>query len=137
MEIMKKLNLVLTLTLSTFTFLLFSQEKSPVKNEVKIKSISKDQKSPVIEKDLRKEQKSKTYSIKAGEQQVLHDKNYYQQRVKTINNQIEAIEIKMEHIQSNPSEKEKAIQSGWFDEMKNTIQLLKEEKEEIVTKYLK
>ena len=49
----------------------------------------------------------------------MHDNSYYKEEVKKIEANILAIDKKMASVNANPSEKIKATESGWFEDMDN------------------
>jgi hypothetical protein len=58
-----------------------------------------------------------TISIKKGEQQKVHDKAYYELKIKEIDELLEAIEVKTDYVRSNESENKIALENGWYDNM--------------------
>lgn len=70
-----------------------------------------------------------TISKKAGEEQVLHDNAYYQSKIDIINQTIQAIDLKVNHVW-NSTEKEEAEANGWFEQMYETKQALIQERDE-------
>lgn len=65
-------------------------------------------------------EKTTTISVRAGESQVTHDNQYYQNEITKIDRHIEMIDQKIAFVNSSPEEKQKAIDSGWFDQMDET-----------------
>ncbi len=75
-----------------------------------------------------------TYSKKPGENQIILDKAFYQKELIRIDQHIKAIDNKCAYINSNPEEKIKAQESGWFEKMSSTRTRLTEEREITVQK---
>lgn len=68
-----------------------------------------------------------TISIKKGEQQKVHDKAYYESKIKEIDELLEAIEVKTEYVRSNETENKIALENGWYENME---QVKKEAREQ-------
>lgn len=58
-----------------------------------------------------------TISVRKGQPQQVHDKAYYEQRIREIDELLEAIEAKSAYIKSHENESRIAAQNGWFDNM--------------------
>lgn len=59
-----------------------------------------------------------TISKKAGEEQIIHDKEYLSKEITRINNHITAIDFKVENVSTDEKKKVKAEEDGWFEQMK-------------------
>lgn len=66
-----------------------------------------------------------TYSVGRNKVQREHNKEYYEEQLQNLNNQIEAIEYKIEYIKSDQSMREKAEENGWFQQMEEAKQQAK------------
>lgn len=75
--------------------------------------------------------KTTTISIRAGESQITHDRNYYENEIAKIDSQIAAINTKIDIVQANPEEKALANESGWFNDMDNIKNQLEAKKQEL------
>src|SRR5690606_28819903 len=62
-------------------------------------------------------EKTTTISIRAGESQVTHDNDYYQNEIDRIDHHIAMIDEKISFVNNSPEEKHKALDLGWFDQM--------------------
>jgi len=69
-----------------------------------------------IEKSVNK---STTISVRAGESQVTHDNAYFLNEIAKIDNQISAINQKINQVNSDSTEADRAEDAGWFDDMEN------------------
>jgi len=113
---MKKLTLIFFLLTSTLSI---SQTKV---NSIEVKSdtttsLTKNQNYPV------------TISIKKGEQQVVHDRNFYLSEIERIDSHIKAIDDKIKWVLEN-----EIVKSEWIMEMNKTKQELIQEKSIILQK---
>lgn len=61
-----------------------------------------------------------SYTVDASGNQVTMDKAYYEKQLEGVNDLIKAIDYKVEYIKSNPEENAKALNSGWFEQMKRS-----------------
>ena len=106
---------------------------SYAQNEPQPKSTSKSKSSQsfVVTKS---QKKSVTISKKAGEEQVVHNDAYYLDQISKIDQHINSINVKIAHIKSDEAENTKALNSGWFDSMNNTLVRLNEKKASFQTK---
>ena len=93
-----------------------AQGKSSPSNEVK-QSSSSGQDYPI------------TISRKSGEDQIVHDEAYLIKKIDGIESHIQAIDKKVEYINSDPERKEKAESEGWFMQMSGTRSKLISEKQ--------
>lgn len=75
-----------------------------------------------------------TISKKAGEEQVVHNDAYYLDQISKIDQHINSINVKIAHVKSDEAENTKALKSGWFDSMDNTLVRLNEKKASFQTK---
>ena len=73
-------------------------------------------------------------SKKAGEEQVVHNDAYYLDQISKIDQHINSINVKIAHVKSDEVENTKALESGWFDSMDNTLVRLNEKKALFQTK---
>ena len=91
------------------------QEKIISKSDLpptKAVSKSRSQDSKAIDSN-----QSTTISVRSGEEQVVHDTQYYQSEIDKINHHIEMIDEKIAFVNDSPEEKQKALESGWYDQM--------------------
>jgi hypothetical protein len=58
-----------------------------------------------------------TISVSKGQPQQVHDKAYYEQKIKEIDELLEAIEVKTLYVKSNEEEHKIATQNGWYSKM--------------------
>ena len=58
-----------------------------------------------------------TISKRKGEDQVIENKEYFENQIIRINSQIESINFKIEAVNNDAELKVKAIESGWFVDM--------------------
>lgn len=72
-----------------------------------------------------------TISIRAGESQITHDRNYYENEIAKVDAQIAAINTKIEIVEANAQEKALANESGWFNDMENIKNQLEAKKQEL------
>ncbi|MCR9173067.1 MAG: hypothetical protein NXI10_11270 [bacterium] len=64
-----------------------------------------------------KQSQSVTISKRPGQPQQTHDAAYYNQEIAKVDAHISAIDAKIAHVNSIPSEKALAEQNGWFQQM--------------------
>lgn len=88
-------------------------------------------KPKVVTKSTDWNNEPKTISIRAGESQITHDRNYYENEIAKIDSQIAAINTKIDIVQANPEEKALANESGWFNDMDNIKNQLEAKKLEL------
>jgi hypothetical protein len=79
---------------------------------------SETSKSSTNVKLTKKVQYPITISKKAGEEQIVHDKEYLSKEITRINNHILAIDFKVENVSADEKKKVKAEEDGWFEQMK-------------------
>lgn len=58
-----------------------------------------------------------TISVRKGESQQVHDKAYYEQKIKDIDELLKAIEVKTAYVKADENENKIAIQNGWYTNM--------------------
>ena len=58
-----------------------------------------------------------TISKKAGEEQLVHDENYFRKEISRVQNHISAIDHKVSSVSADSLKKQKAEEEGWFDQM--------------------
>tara|TARA_R110002072_G_scaffold67521_3_gene165579 strand:- start:4106 stop:4504 length:399 start_codon:yes stop_codon:yes gene_type:complete len=108
--------IILFLAISSFSF---SQEKKELKiDKTQTSPVSKSKEGISVTKE-NSSSKPQTISKRAGQPQRVHDNSYYKEEVKKIEANILAIDKKMASVNANPSEKIKATESGWFEDMDN------------------
>lgn len=80
-----------------------------------------------------------TISVRKGHPQQVHDKAYYEQKIKDIDELLEAIEVKTLYVKSNEEENKIATQNGWYDDMERVkVESLKQRLEyEAIIKKMK
>lgn len=71
-----------------------------------------------------------TISVKKGQTQRVHDKSYYEQKIKEINELIQAIEIKISYVKADKEENKIATQNGWYNNMERIKEESRKQKEE-------
>lgn len=122
-------NLMLALFLCA-GFSSFSQEEVGTElRQNKSQSVTvKAEEAGAVPKGEVKKNQTITISKRPGEPQRVHDKNYYQEEIAKIDNQISAIDTKIEYVKSDPQEKKLAEESGWFTEMEATKEKLRAER---------
>ena len=124
--------MIKSLTLISLVFLTtvsFSQETKKVEakpTQVAPRSTEKQRTSTV--KQSQKNSQAITISKKAGEPQRVHDEAYYNEEISKIDNHLDAINQKIEFINNDPTEKAKAIEGGWFEDMDNIKRRLNSKK---------
>ena len=77
-----------------------------------------DKSKPTVRR-TEKSSKEFTISKKAGEDQVLHDNAYYTSQIVKINQNLSAINQKIQLIKNDEDQNAEAISSGWIDDMEN------------------
>lgn len=87
-----------------------SQNRAPLSVDVNNETSTKEVK-------LESKPKITTVSIRAGESQITHDRNYYENEIAKIDVQIMAINTKIDIVKANPEEKALANETGWFTDM--------------------
>lgn len=88
-------------------------------------------KPKVVTKTTTGSNEPKTISIRAGESQITHDRNYYEKEIAKIDAQIAAINSKIETVQADSEENNLATNSGWYDDMENIKNQLEAKKQEL------
>lgn len=58
-----------------------------------------------------------TISVQKGQQQVVHDKAYFEQKIQDIDVILSAIDEKVKFVQSNEEEHKLALENGWYKQM--------------------
>lgn len=58
-----------------------------------------------------------TISVRRGQPQQVHDRAYYELKVKEIDELLESIEVKISHVKSDEEEHKIATQNGWYTNM--------------------
>lgn len=58
-----------------------------------------------------------TISVRKGQPQQVHDKAYYEQQIKDIDELLKAIEVKIAAVKSDEEENQVAMQNGWYNNM--------------------
>lgn len=81
-----------------------------------------------------KQSKAVTISKKAGEPQRVHNVAYYNEEIAKVDAHIEAIDAKITHVNADPTEKAKAEQDGWFQQMDQIKQELNQRRATLVLK---
>ncbi|HNS42781.1 MAG TPA: hypothetical protein PKN22_08485 [Taishania sp.] len=61
-----------------------------------------------------------SYTVDAAGNQETMDKAFYERQLEGVNDLIEAIDYKVEYVKSNPEENAKALNSGWYEQMKRS-----------------
>lgn len=61
-----------------------------------------------------------SYTVDASGNQETMDKAYYEKQLVGVNDLIEAIDYKVNFVKNNPEENAKALNSGWFEQMKRS-----------------
>lgn len=100
-----------------------------VQSNIKLNSVDSNPNRQVVKKSS--SNTTTTISIRAGESQVIHNSAYYQSEIDKIDAQIASINTKISYVNSNPEEKEIAINSGWFEDMSNIKSQLQSKKLEL------
>lgn len=100
-----------------------------MQSNIKLNSVDSNPNRQVVKKSS--SNTTTTISIRAGESQVIHNSAYYQSEIDKIDAQIASINTKISYVNSNPEEKEIAINSGWFEDMSNIKSQLQSKKLEL------
>lgn len=79
-------------------------------------------------------QSEQTYSVDRYGVQRQHDKAYYQEKLAELDELVQAIDVKVDYVNSNPEERTKATENGWFRDMETTKERLRNERVELVRK---
>ncbi|MBC9811673.1 hypothetical protein H9Y05_04210 [Crocinitomicaceae bacterium CZZ-1] len=79
-------------------------------------------------------QSEQTYSVDRYGVQRQHDKAYYQEKLAELDELVQAIDVKVDYVNSNPEERAKATENGWFRDMETTKERLRNERVELVRK---
>jgi|SRR5690554_6459990 len=77
---------------------------------------------------------SRSYMVDRYGNQYELNKAYYENKLVELDNHLIAIDQKIEYVNSNEEEKNKATQNGWFVDMENTKQRLQNERAELISK---
>ncbi len=99
--------------------------------QTSVKANKKSNQNVVVSKS---QNKTIIISKKAGEEQVVHNDAYYLDQISKIDQHINSINVKIAHVKSDEVENTKALESGWFDSMDNTLVRLNEKKALFQTK---
>jgi len=94
-----------------------AQEKKKEVQELKAVSVEKNVSAKTISKE------NKAIYVSSGTKSIQPERNleYY-------NNVITALNIKINYIKSDPAENERAIETGWYDDMNQLLLKAKEER---------
>jgi uncharacterized membrane protein len=76
----------------------------------------------------------KAYSIGSDGIQHLHDKAYFQEQLNSVDYMLQAIDDKINYVNSNPEEKTIATQNGWFQQMQDNKIELQSKRAELIQK---
>lgn len=127
-------SIIFTAVFSTFGIISYGQEITV--QEVPTEKIEKTSDKPQFintgnpqQDTLNYYQAKDAYYIKKGEMANPNDEIIRKIEIK--DQQIKAIQSKMEYVNNNPEEKKKAEESGWFDQMNQTIIRLETQKNEL------
>lgn len=80
------------------------------------------------------QQSEQTYSVDRYGVQRTHDKTYYQEKLVELDELVQAINVKVDYVNSNPEERAKATENGWFQDMEVTKERLRNERVELTQK---
>ena len=61
--------------------------------------------------------KAVTYSVGGDGIQIIHDKAYYENQLKNIDDVLKAFDTKLDYVRNSPQEHERAISNGWYETM--------------------
>lgn len=95
----------------------FSQEAKTPQSDVKLSSAEK---SRSTQKSVTNKNKSVTISKRAGEDQQVHNAQYYLKEIEKVDKHLEAIDSKVDFVSNDPNEKAIAEKNGWFEKMEAT-----------------
>jgi hypothetical protein len=70
-----------------------------------------------------------TISKKQGEEQVLHDKAYYESEILRLKENLRAIDLKVASVKNDPIAHEEAMEIGWYEQMESTKKMITEQLE--------
>lgn len=77
---------------------------------------------------------SRTYMVDRNGNQYELNKAYYENKLIELDDNIRAIDVKIEYVNSNEEERNLANQNGWFTDMENVKRNLQTERLDLVTK---
>ncbi|MCO5260009.1 MAG: hypothetical protein M9916_07690 [Crocinitomicaceae bacterium] len=75
-----------------------------------------------------------TYSVNASGEQVELNKAYYENQLKSVEYLINAIDQKVEYVNSDQNMREEAIENGWFEQMKSNKNEVEKKRDSIIEK---
>lgn len=125
--------LLTTAALLGATLAYSQQEETEVKAVEPIQEMPTAQYKGTIHTEV-SQSRTVTVSKRPGQPQRVHDVAYYNEEIAKVDAQIVAIDSKVAHVNSIPSEQTIAQQNGWFQKMDETKQELNLRRADLVQK---